>query len=181
MPRPLPFFMPILETERLTLHHLTQEDVPFIIELLNDPDWLHFIGDRNVRTVEQAQFYLENGPIKSYRELGFGIYLVRLKEDNTPIGTCGLLRREVLPAPDIGYAFLPAYRGKGYALEAAQATVQYGQEKLGMDTILAYTTPDNEKSGSLLEKLGLRFQKLFPWPETGEQLKLYSNNPDIEL
>ncbi|AMM50006.1 hypothetical protein TH61_00780 [Rufibacter sp. DG15C] len=173
--------MPLLETERLTLNYLTQEDALFILELLNDPACIQFIGERNVKTLDQARFYLENGPITNYRELGFGMYLVKLKADGTPIGTCGLLRREALPFPDIGYAFLPAYRGNGYALEAAQATLKYGQDMLGMTTLLAYTTPNNEKSGKLLEKLGLRYQRLFQWPETGEELKLYSNQTDIKL
>lgn len=173
--------MLVLETDRLTLHHLTHEDAPFIIELLNDPAWLQYIGDRNVKTHDQARFYLENGPIKSYKELGFGTFLVKLKEDHTPIGTCGLMKREMFLAPDIGYAFLPAYRGQGFAVEAAQATIKYGQETLGMDTIIAFTAPNNEKSGRLLEKLGFRFEKMFQWPETGEELKLYSNQPDTRL
>ncbi|WP_345163982.1 GNAT family N-acetyltransferase [Nibribacter koreensis] len=167
--------MTILETNRLTLHHLSLDDAPFMVELLNDPAWLQYIGDRNVKTLDQARFYLENGPLKSYRDLGFGPYLVRLKENNMPIGTCGLLKRDVLPAPDIGYAFMPDHRGKGYALEAAQGTLLYGRETLGMHTVYAYTTPNNEKSGKLLEKLGFTFERIFHWPETAEALKLYKS------
>src|SRR5688572_21540231 len=114
-----------LETQRLGLREFTRDDAVFIVELLNTPGWLQFIGDRNVKTKEQAIIYLENGPLKSYKENGFGSWMVELKEDKTPIGMCGILRRESLENPDIGFAFLPEYTGKGYAFEIASATLSY--------------------------------------------------------
>ena len=147
-----------LETERLGLREFTSDDAFFIVELLNTQGWLKFIGDRNVKTKEQAIEYLENGPIKSYEENDFGLWMVELKKDKTPIGMCGIIKRESLEHPDIGFAFLPEYFGKGYAFESASATLAYAKEKLGMEKILAITIPENEKSIRLLEKIGLSLE-----------------------
>ena len=122
----------VLETDRLTLRQFTIHDTDFIISLLNSPGWLEFIGDRNVKTQEQATDYLLNGPIKSYHENGFGLSLVELKHPQKPIGMCGLLKREYLEHPDIGFAFLPEYSGKGYAYEIAKATMDYAEAMLKM-------------------------------------------------
>jgi RimJ/RimL family protein N-acetyltransferase len=100
-------------TERLELVHLTLEDAPFILELVNDPAWLRFIGDRGVRTLAQAEAYLQDGPLASYATHGFGLYLVRRKSDGAPLGMCGLLKRPSLPQPDIGFAYLPQFTGQG--------------------------------------------------------------------
>lgn len=151
--------MPILQTERLTLCHLTVNDAPFIFELLNDPDFLNFIGDRGIRTPNDAKNYIQTGPINSYEQHGFGLYLVRLKEGKTPTGLCGLLKRETLDDVDIGYAFLPEFRGKGYAFESAAAILKYGRTVLHLDRIVAITSPDNLASIKVLEKLGLQFEK----------------------
>ncbi len=163
----------ILETERLTLRQFELEDAKFIIELVNSPGWLEFIGDRNIRTEEAAVSYLRNGPIKSYRENGFGLWMVEMK-DRTPIGMCGILKRDNLENPDIGFAFLPEFMEMGYAFEIASATINYAKDKLNLKTICAITAPANEKSIRLLEKTGLTFIKTIFAPTDNEELLLFS-------
>src|SRR5688572_24048547 len=123
--------MIVLETERLQLRYLSADDAPFIVELLNDPDWLQFIGDKSVRTLGDARAYLRDGPIAMYPREGFGLYLVVLRAQAKPIGLCGLIRRSGLADVDIGFAFLPAFRGSGYALESAAAVLAHGRDNLG--------------------------------------------------
>jgi RimJ/RimL family protein N-acetyltransferase len=163
----------VLETERLYLRYQTLDDAPFILELVNDPAWLQFIGDRGVRTLDDARSYIANGAIKSYERDGFGFYLVERKEDHTLLGMCGLVKREGLEDVDIGFAFLPDYRSKGYAYEAASAVMQYAKETLGLTRVVAITTQDNHSSGRLLEKLGLRFERLVQMPNDTELLRLF--------
>jgi RimJ/RimL family protein N-acetyltransferase len=165
----------IIETERLRLREFTFNDTQFIIELLNSPGWLQFIGDRNIKTEEQAVNYLKNGPMKSYAQNGFGLSLVQRKDDNKSIGMCGIIRRDNLDSPDIGFAFLPEYNGQGYAYEIAYATLQYAKDQLKFSKIAAITLPENVKSIRLLEKIGLKFIKPFSFPNTKEELLLYSN------
>ncbi|MFD2371990.1 GNAT family N-acetyltransferase [Brevibacillus sp. GCM10020057] len=165
--------MIVLETERLRLRYQTLDDAAFILELVNDPAWLQYIGDRGVRTLEDARAYIANGAIRSYERDGFGFYLVERKEDRTLLGMCGLVRREGLEDVDIGYAFLPAYRGRGYAHEAASAVMQYATQTLGLSRVVAITAQDNHASGRLLEKLGLRFERLIQLPNAPEWLKLF--------
>jgi RimJ/RimL family protein N-acetyltransferase len=165
----------IIQTQRLGLREFTLNDTPFIIELLNSPGWLRFIGDRNVKTEEQAKSYLEKGPIKSYLENGFGLCLVERKEDNLPVGMCGIIKRENLENPDIGFAFLPDYTGKGYAYEIASATMIYAKDKLKINNVYAITVSENEKSIKLLEKIGLKFIKKIFLPDDKEELLLFSN------
>ncbi|MED1950624.1 GNAT family N-acetyltransferase [Brevibacillus centrosporus] len=165
--------MIVLETERLYLRYQTLDDAPFILELVNDPAWLQFIGDRGVRTLDDARSYIANGAIKSYERDGFGFYLVERKEDHTLLGMCGLVKREGLEDVDIGFAFLPDYRSKGYAYEAASAVMQYAKETLGLTRVVAITTQDNHSSGRLLEKLGLRFERLIQMPNDTELLRLF--------
>ena len=112
-----------LSSQRLVLSELDEVDAPFILQLLNDPDWIRFIGDRKVRTLEDARNYLRSGPLSMYAREGFGLYRTALAEDDTPIGLCGLIRRPTLPDVDIGFAFLPEYRGRGYAFESAAAVL----------------------------------------------------------
>jgi len=163
-----------LETQRLGLRKFVSDDAFFIVELLNTPGWLQFIGDRNVKTAEQAIRYLEEGPRKSYRQNGFGLWMVELKEDKTAIGMCGIIKRESLEHPDIGFAFLPQYFGKGYAFESASATLSYAKEKLGIEKILAITIPGNEKSLRLLGKIGLSLKGNISATAEEKQLLLYS-------
>ncbi|MED1794076.1 GNAT family N-acetyltransferase [Brevibacillus nitrificans] len=165
--------MIVLETERLYLRYQTLDDAPFILELVNDPAWLQFIGDRGVRTLDDARSYIANGAIKSYERDGFGFYLVERKEDHNLLGMCGLVKREGLEDVDVGFAFLPDYRSKGYAYEAASAVMQYAKETLGLTRVVAITTQDNHSSGRLLEKLGLRFERLIQMPNDTEMLRLF--------
>ena len=149
--------MLVLETERLRLRPFTTDDAPFALTLLNEPSFLHFIGDKNVRSLEDAHQYLLTGPIASYNRHDFGLLCIELKDSATPIGMCGLLKREELPAPDIGFAFLPDYWGRGFAFEAASAVMKDARERLKLNQVLAIVNPDNEASIKLLERLGLRF------------------------
>jgi RimJ/RimL family protein N-acetyltransferase len=164
----------ILETERLKLRELTLDDTAFIIELVNTPGWLTFIGDRNIKTEEQAKSYLENGPLKSYRENGFGLSLVEMKDSQTKIGMCGILKRDSLEHPDIGFAFLPQFMEKGYAFEIAHATVQYTIDHLKLPIIYAIVVPENVRSIKLLNKIGLTFVKRFHFGDSNQELLLYS-------
>ena len=163
----------ILETGRLRLRPLTLTDTAFIIELLNSPGWLQYIGDRNVRTETEAVAYLENGPLASYEKNGYGLYLVERKEDSLRIGMCGILKRIELDTPDIGYALLPEYHGMGYAREIASATLLYAKEKLGLPLVAAIVQPDNERSIALLKKNGFSFEKMFSFQGKEELLELY--------
>jgi RimJ/RimL family protein N-acetyltransferase len=151
--------MSVLETERLQLRELTFDDAPFVLTLLNDPSFLQYIGDKNVRNLKDARQYLLNGPMASYARNGFGLYLVELKDPQTPLGICGLLKREDLPDADIGFAFLPEYWGKGLALESASAVMNDARERLGLKRVLAIVMPDNHASIKLLEKLGMRYER----------------------
>lgn len=151
--------MNIFETDRLFLHRLTSKDAPFILKLVNDPSWIKYIGDKNIKTLKAAREYIKTGPQKSYALLGFGLYAVHLKTTGKSIGICGLLRRDTLDDADIGFAFLPEYTGKGYASESAEAVIKHARHILGMKRILAITSPDNFKSIKLLEKLGFEFIK----------------------
>ncbi|MGC1243198.1 MAG: GNAT family N-acetyltransferase [Chryseosolibacter sp.] len=165
----------ILETARLRLREFTLDDGEFIVDLMNSPGWLKFIGDRNVRTTGQAQKYLENGPIKAYQENGFGLSMVERKDDDVPVGMCGILQRPTLDTPDIGFAFLPAFNGKGYALEIASAVMTYAQSNLGLSRIAAITLRENDRSIRLLEKLGMTYRSKFSFPGSEEELLLYGN------
>lgn len=166
--------MKVLETDRLILRHLSTADAEFVLELLNDPSFIRYIGDKQVRTLDDARAYVLDGPVRSYETYGFGLNLVELKSDLTPIGICGLLKRETLPYPDIGFAFLPAYWKQGYAFEAADAVMKHGRARFDLSTILAITTPDNEVSGKLLEKIGLRFDRLTTLTAGTSPVKLFS-------
>jgi len=149
-----------LETERLLLRPVTPDDAPFALTLLNEPSFLRFIGDKKVRNLEDARQYLLTGPIASYKRNGFGLLLVELKDSNIPAGMCGLLKREELPDPDIGFAFVPDYWGRGFAFEAASAVLKDARERLKLNRILAIVSPDNDASIKLLERLGLNFQRI---------------------
>lgn len=164
----------ILETERLRLREFTLQDTAFILELLNSPGWLQFIGDRNVKTEQQATEYLENGPIKSYRENGYGLWLVKLQENQKAIGMCGIINRATLDHPDIGFAFLPEFTGSGYAFEIASATMAYAKDRLKLPEICAITVPDNTRSINLLTKIGLSYSHTTCLPNSDEELLLYS-------
>jgi RimJ/RimL family protein N-acetyltransferase len=152
--------MTVLETERLSLRQFTVDDAQFILKLLNEPSFLRYIGDKKVRNLEDARQYILNGPVASYERNGFGLYLVELKESYTPIGMCGFLKREELPDPDIGFAFMPEYWSKGFAFEAAAVLLQDARERLKLERILAITSLDNDASIKLLQRLGFGFDSL---------------------
>jgi len=168
--------MIILETERLRLRHLSPEtDTEFILELLNQPSFIRYIGDKGARNLDDARAYIVEGPVKSYQEHGFGLYLVELKGDATPIGMCGMIKRDTLPDADIGFAFLPPFWNQGYAFESAAAIMTYARETLGLDRILAITTPDNEPSARLLAKIGLRFDRMIRLTDDATELRLFTS------
>jgi [ribosomal protein S5]-alanine N-acetyltransferase len=164
----------VLETDRLVLRHLTLNDAPFIMELLNDPSFLRFIGDRGVRSQQDARQYILNGPIASYKKHGFGLWLAFLKETGDPIGICGLLKRDALPQPDVGFAFLPAFWRQGYAFESASAVLSYGRDKLGLKRILAITSPDNKASIGALEKMGMKFEAVIRLAGEDKDVRLHA-------
>lgn len=170
-----PATMPVLETERLRLRQLGESDAQFILELVNDEAWLRYIGDRGVRNPDEARNYILKGPVASYAKHGFGLWLVELKAGPVPVGICGLLRRDTLPDVDIGFAFLPAYRGQGYALEAGRATLAYGRARLDLKRIVAVTLPANESSIRTLEKLGLQFEKMVRLTPDAPELQLFAS------
>ena len=157
----------VLETERLFLRHLTPDDDVFILELLNEPGFLENIGDRKVRTLEDARRYVADGPAASYALHGFGLWWVGLKATAAPVGICGLIKRDVLDHPDIGYAFLARFSGQGFASEAGAAVLAYGRKALGLTRIVAITKPDNHGSIRVLEKIGLTFNGMILLPDHG--------------
>jgi RimJ/RimL family protein N-acetyltransferase len=168
--------MKVLETDRLILRWLSaDDDAAFILELLNDPSCVRFIGDKGVRTFEDARNYILNGPVASYKQFGFGLYATELKVSRVPIGICGILKRDTLPHPDIGFAFLPAYWNQGYAYESAAAVMAHARD-LGIDRVLAITAPDNEASAKLLTKIGLRFERLLKLTEDAAEVKLFGSD-----
>lgn len=151
--------MTVLSTERLTIRELTLDDAEFIFGLVNEPSWLEHIGDRGVRTLDDARGYLTNGPLAMYARHGYGLWRVERREDGAVVGICGLLKRDTLPDADIGFAFLPAYWSQGYAREAARATLDHGFSALGMPRIAAIVSRHNAASIRLLERLGLRYER----------------------
>ena len=165
--------MKIIETERLILRQLTEDDAAFIFELLNEPSWIQNIGDRHIRTLDDARAYIRNGPIASYARNGFGLYLVLLKETNESIGMCGLIKRDGLDDVDIGYALLPRFWSKGFAIEAAQATKLYAKDVIDLKKIVAIVDPANEGSIRVLEKLGMHFENMVRLSADDIELKLF--------
>jgi RimJ/RimL family protein N-acetyltransferase len=164
----------VLETDRLILRRLSIEDAGFVLELLNEPSFLQFIGDKGVRTLDDARDYILKGPVDSYERFGFGLYLTILKESGVPIGICGLLKREALKDVDVGFAFLPQFWSKGYAFESASAVMAYGRNVLGLNRIVAVTSSDNSGSIKVLERLGLRFEEMIKLSEDGPEIKLFA-------
>jgi len=162
----------VLTTERLTIRQIDAGDAPFILELLNDPSFIRNIGDRNVRTLDDACEYIRKGPLASYERHGFGLWLVELKGEGAPIGMCGLLKRDMLDAPDIGFAYLPPFQSKGYGFEAARAVLDHARDTLRLPRVLAIADADNEPSARLLEKLGMQFERM---------VRLSDNEPPLML
>ena len=166
--------MKVLETDRMILRHFADEDAGFILELLNEPSFIQNIGDRKIRSQDGAKLYIKNGPLASYAQHGFGLYLVALKETGESIGMCGLIKRNTLDDVDIGYAFLPRFWSKGYAVESALAVKNYGRDVIGLKRIVAITDPQNAGSIRVLEKIGMKFEKMVKLSEDDFELKLFA-------
>jgi len=164
----------ILETERLALRELITDDAAFILQLVNEPSWVRFVGDKGIKTLEAAEAYILNGPRAMYARVGFGLWLVELKEGRTPIGICGLIKRDSLEDVDLGFAFLPAYWKRGYAFESASATMAYGKKTFGLERVAALMLPDNDASHGLLTKLGFHFERMVQLSSGAPELKLYA-------
>ena len=170
-----PTDLKIAETERLLLRWLDSGDAAFILRLLNEPAWLKYIGDKGVRTLQDAQDYIRKGPREMYERVGHGLYLVETKEGGERIGICGLIKRETLEDVDLGFAFLPEFQGQRYAFESATATIAYGWNKLGLARIVAVTSRDNQSSVRLLGRLGFRFERSVRLDTEGPELELYAH------
>jgi ribosomal-protein-alanine N-acetyltransferase len=166
--------MIVMETDRLILRWFAADDAPFILTLLNEPGWIRFIGDRGVDSIETAAAYIETKLIASYRQHGFGLYAMQLKEAETTIGMCGLVKRDGLDDVDIGFALLAAYEGRGYAKEAANATLNYARDTHKLHRLVAITNEDNISSIKLLEHIGMAFEKTIMLPGDNKVLKYYA-------
>jgi RimJ/RimL family protein N-acetyltransferase len=164
----------VIDTERLCLCELTEADAPFIFGLVNQPSWLRYIGDKGVHNLDDARRYINDGPRAMYERHGFGLYRVDLKSSGEPIGLCGLLKRDALEDVDIGFAFLPTAWGKGYAHEAAAATMQYGLGPLGLPRIVAIVSPGNQSSIRLLERIGLRFKRTLRLAPEADEVQFFA-------
>ena len=162
----------MLETERLRLRRLDEGDAGFILGLLNEPSFLRYIGDKGVRTEDDAVRYLREGPMASYARFGFGLNRVELKDGGEPAGICGLLKRDALPDPDVGFAFLPRFWSRGYAREAAAAVLAQARAG-GRQRVLAITSPDNAASMAVLVRLGFRFDRLTLLPGDSGEVRLF--------
>jgi RimJ/RimL family protein N-acetyltransferase len=164
----------VIETERLNLREMSGADAAFVLELLNDEAFKRNIADRGVRTLEDARRYISERFAESYRRHGFGLWLVETREAGAPAGICGLVKREGLPGIDIGYAFLPPFRAKGYAHESASAVLRHARDVLGLRRLYAVVNPDNDGSIRVLEKLGMKFERMIKLSAEEPEIKLFS-------
>lgn len=164
----------LIETERLRLRAITIDDTELMLAVWNDPAFIRNVMDRGIRTQEEAREALKDGALKLFSDLGYGPYCMSLKSDNTMIGICGLFKRDNLDDPDIGFAVLPDFCGKGYASEAAEAVVAYARNELGLGVLTAIVSPDNAASIGLIEKLGLTFESMITMPDEEDSVRLYS-------
>ena len=167
--------LPLLETARLEIRRLLPGDAAFMLELLNDPSFIQNIGDRGVRDLEGACGYIARGAVASHEQHGYGLDLVVLKATGEPAGICGLVHREYLDAPDIGFAFLPRFTGSGYALEAATAVLRHALEVLKLPRVLAIVSPDNARSIQVIGKIGLRYERMLTPPGESTAIRLFTS------
>jgi RimJ/RimL family protein N-acetyltransferase len=165
--------MPWLRRGRLELRPLTVEDDAFILRLLNEPSFIEHIGDKQVRTPEDARTYIETGPQASRATHGFGLDCVKLKSTRQPIGICGLLKRDVLIYPDVGYALLPKFWSRGYASEAVRIVLMDAKQRLALERVAALVDSNNAASIRLLERLGFRFERMLELYEGEREVRLY--------
>jgi len=170
-----------IETDRLILSELSLDDAEFIMALVNEPGWLENIGDKHVHNLDDARRYLQEGPLKSYQQNGFGLWRMTLKVRKVPIGMCGLIKRDGLEHPDIGYALLSEFWGAGLASEAARATLDFARQQLGLKQVLGITSLNNASSIRVLEKIGMRYDREIHLPEYGEPSRLFSLPASSEI
>ena len=166
----------IAETKRLLISKVDINDAAFFLELMNTPQWLKYIGDRNIGSLEDAKNYIKKSHLVSYKTLGYGFYKLILKDNNKTIGTCGLVKRDNLDFPDIGFAMLPKYQGQGFGLEASSEILQLAKERFNINTVYAITLPTNKNSIKLIEKLGLDFEKKVKPFDDDEELLLFAKD-----
>lgn len=169
----------VRETPRLRLRHVELDDAAFICALLNEPSWLRFIGDRGVRSADDARRYIEDGPRRMYQQHGFGLFLIERKADGAPLGLCGLIRRDTLPDVDIGFALAAEFARHGYAYEAAAATLQYARDVQRLARVVAIVKPGNAASGRLLQRLGLQRERTIRFGPQEEELDYYGTTADF--
>ncbi len=162
-----------IETPRLRIRELSLEDAAFILRLVSEPAFIANIGDKGLRTQEDARYFISTGPWTHQRKRGYGQFLVELKEDHKPVGICGILFRESLAVSDVGFAILEEYRGSGLASEAAGAIMNYGRIELQIEEIVGLTSADNIPSIRVLEKLGMRFEKMVKMSDDDAGTALY--------
>jgi len=163
----------IVETERLRLRELHEPDAPFILELLNEPSWIRFIGNKTVHDLDGARAYIERTR-KSYEANGFGLWMVEKRDEGTPLGLCGLLKRDTLEDVDIGFALREAHQRRGYGMESSRAVMALARSRFGLKRVVAIVSKENEPSAALLERLGFAFERMIPWAATGEELRLFA-------
>lgn len=163
-----------IETERVRIRALTIIDAGFMMQLMNTATWIKNIGNRNINNKTAASNYIANNIINSYHVNGFGLFLVAQKKDNQSIGICGIIKREGLVLPDLGFAFLPEYEGKGFATEASKAVVKYASESLQIAELAGITKPDNLASIRVLEKVGMEFKQMIQLPQDANEFSLYT-------
>jgi RimJ/RimL family protein N-acetyltransferase len=159
------------------MRHFDRADAPFILELVNEPSWLQYIGDKGIKTVGDAERYIQDVLVAMYIRLGFGLYLVESTGSGEPLGMCGLVKRDKLPDVDLGFAFLSRFWGHGYAYESAAAVVSHAKTRLGLDRLVAITLPTNQAASKLLRELGFAFERMIAATASGEDLMLYSIAP----
>jgi len=162
------------ESERLLLRRARPADAAFMLKLLNQASWIRNIGDRGVRTLDDAVGYIRKGPADSYARHGYGLWLVELKETGEPLGVSGLMHRDTLPAPDIGYAFVPRHWSRGYAVESCTAVRDHALRTLALPQLLAIVSPGNDASVKVLERIGMSYVKMVTMPSSAEELQLYA-------
>lgn len=166
----------MLETERLRLRKMTLDDAGLMLAVWNDPAFVRYVGDRGIRTTEDAQDAMQKGALHLYDTYGYGPYRIALKDGDTPIGICGLFRRDGLDEPDIGYSTLPDFCGKGYAFEAATAVVAYAHAELTLERLIAIISPGNEASLSLIRKLGFEFERMHTMPNDDDEICIFGKS-----
>jgi ribosomal-protein-alanine N-acetyltransferase len=168
--------LPEFETARLSLRRLTLDDAPFMVALYNEPSFLENIGDRGVRNVDDAQRFLRDGPLAMYARHGFGLWHVSRRSDGAGLGLCGLLKRDTLADVDIGYAYFPAFWGQGYAFEAVSATLDHATRAFRLRRVVAVVSPGNTGSIRVLEKAGMRFERMHAMDPGEPEVCLYARS-----